>query len=198
MDTISVFENEGDLYYLCCMRALKINKINLSIGIGPSLLLMTIKALWKFFLVMTIINIPTMMLYYDFNWFLGASPRHQYLATSPFDIFAQLSLGNFKKRLSSTNYKLNLDTSRGSGNSSKHNKKIKTFWSNKYRKASGYDYLGCFKDSPVRVFPVNSGYGFTAKTCYEKASKLGYNYFALQNGGWCTYGWNTVYNKLGT
>ncbi len=93
----------GDLYFIfgCSAKNMKIGKINKQIGIGPSMLLMTIKALFKFFLVLSIINLPTLFLYYNFYWFFGVRTHSNSTAakTSSFDIFAKMSLGNVKKNL---------------------------------------------------------------------------------------------------
>ena len=45
----------------------EIKDVNSQIGLGPTLFMMTTKAFFYFFILMTIINIPVMMLYYNAN-----------------------------------------------------------------------------------------------------------------------------------
>ena len=61
---------------------------------------------------------------------------------------------------------------------------------------TGYTSLGCWTDKSNRAIPTLEGSscfldGFytsrvdAIKKCYEAASLLGYEVFAVQNGGWC-------------
>ena len=46
-------------------------------------------------------------------------------------------------------------------------------------------YMGCYKDSLPRAFPDYYDTGLTVAGCYQKAIELGYEIFAIQNGGEC-------------
>ena len=46
-------------------------------------------------------------------------------------------------------------------------------------------YMGCYKDSLPRAFPDYYDTGLTVAGCYQKAIELGYEMFAIQNGGEC-------------
>jgi hypothetical protein len=79
---------------------LQINKVNREIGLGASLFLLTLKALFKFFFLLFLINSPLMYMYWDYQSFLfmtkikirGLKPiRDDALGT-----YAKLSMGNLK------------------------------------------------------------------------------------------------------
>lgn len=66
--------------------------------------------------------------------------------------------------------------------------------------ARGLEYVGCYVDDGSRDLqdgPMR--YGYTSETCYAACS--GYNYFALQNNGWCVcgnaYGTESQYRSVG-
>ena len=61
---------------------------------------------------------------------------------------------------------------------------------------TGYTSLGCWKDNPDRAIPILDGSSSfldghyvrrveAIQKCYQAAKSLGYDVFALQNGGHC-------------
>jgi len=67
------------------MRKKKITYMAKEIGLGPSLFLITTKELLKLFLVLSLINIPTLLFIYEYN---------DYASIDTFNFFTMFSLGN--------------------------------------------------------------------------------------------------------
>ena len=86
VETFSICEDIGSLPMSNCCRR-KTTDMAKQIGIGPSIFLMTTKALSWFFLLMTILNTPVFIFYYAGNVDAASGQSSD-------SIFVKLSLGN--------------------------------------------------------------------------------------------------------
>lgn len=75
-----------------------IRQIHKQIGLGPSLLLLTTKALTSFFLLLTIINIPMFIVLVNAQ---GEDSNLTFSNLTPLDIFAKTSIGNLGESIPS-------------------------------------------------------------------------------------------------
>jgi hypothetical protein len=77
-DKWPIFTGTGTLFEVNDSR--NIPKFMIDVGLGPSLYLLTLKAMFKLFLLLTIINFPIMWIYYS--------------GEAKTDFFSSFSLGN--------------------------------------------------------------------------------------------------------
>ena len=77
----------GHSWCCCCTNRIKVTDMAKAIGVGPTLFLMSTKSLACLFFILTIINIPVYMFYFNSN------PASNTIST-PQDYFNAMSLGN--------------------------------------------------------------------------------------------------------
>lgn len=84
----SIWADLGLLTNCCCINR-KINKVNKSIGLGPSLFLLSLKAYMKLFFVLSVLAIPSIIVLASGNEIQRGGPGSGLL-----ELFARATLGN--------------------------------------------------------------------------------------------------------